>query len=333
MTQVRVFNAWTRADDAMLSQHHGSAPLSEIAAMMGRSRSSLRARITRLGLSKQEYWTPDEEAALRNLYSAAGNDGVLKLSEFSKSIGRDKANVCRKAKSLGLTTNKSRKIVEARKVRRKFSSKEELRAAISIRAKERIRVNGHPRGFLGGKHSDKARQAIAAKTKARWQGMSDDERASHILKSVRGRVLSDSQGHTSVKRGSWKAGWREIGGKRNYYRSMWEANYARYLQWLKDRGDISDWQHEPEVFWFDGVKRGVVSYKPDFRVWENDGTSKLHEVKGWMDARSKTCLRRMKKYHPKETIILVVQKDYQAIKKMFDRIIMGWEMSDRDNRL
>ena len=32
--------------------------------------------------------------------------------------------------------------------------------------------------------------------------------------------------------------WHEIGGTRRFYRSIWEANYAYYLQWLKVNGQI-----------------------------------------------------------------------------------------------
>ena len=58
---------------------------------------------------------------------------------------------------------------------------------------------------------------------------------------------------------SWKAGWREIGGQRIYARSRWEANYARYLEWLRANGSIAKWEHEPETFWFEGIKRGTCA--------------------------------------------------------------------------
>ena len=131
--------------------------------------------------------------------------------------------------------------------------------------------------------------------------------------------------NSTYARGTWKAGWREIGEVPKYYRSRWEANYARYLQWLKENGQIKDWKHESETFWFEEIRRGVRSYLPDFRVWENDGTSKLHEVKGWMDDRSKTALARMAKYHPSETIILIQQKNYNEISRKVGGIINGWE--------
>lgn len=127
------------------------------------------------------------------------------------------------------------------------------------------------------------------------------------------------------KRSDWKAGWREIGGLRKYYRSRWEANYARYLQWLKEHGQIASWKHEPETFWFDGVKRGCVSYLPDFRVIDIDGRVIYHEVKGWMDDRSITKIKRMAKYHPTVRLIVIDGNGYKSIAKKVSGMIKDWE--------
>jgi len=123
---------------------------------------------------------------------------------------------------------------------------------------------------------------------------------------------------------SWKAAWHEIGGIRKYYRSRWEANYAYYLQWLKEKGEILDWKHEPKVFWFEGVKRGTVSYLPDFLVIEKDGKEAYHEVKGWMDDRSKTKIRRMAKYHPDVTLVVIDKKVYESLRRSLSKIVPGW---------
>lgn len=121
-----------------------------------------------------------------------------------------------------------------------------------------------------------------------------------------------------------KAGWRTIGGKAIYARSRWESNIAAYLQFLKDQGEITDWEHEPETFWFNGIKRGVCSYLPDFRVTDKNG-SHFIEVKGWMDPKSKTKLKRMAKYHPDVKIVLVDKPYYEDIKRKLSKIIPGWE--------
>lgn len=149
------------------------------------------------------------------------------------------------------------------------------------------------------------------------------------MKCLRTKVARYGVVNPSKSRGSWKAGWREIGGRRIYFRSRWEANYARFLEWLKQHGEIVDWTHEPETFWFDKIKRGVRSYLPDFRVLENDGSSNLHEVKGWMDSRSKTTLARMGRYHPKETIIVIRERDYNAIARKVSPLIPDWEIGEK----
>lgn len=124
---------------------------------------------------------------------------------------------------------------------------------------------------------------------------------------------------------NWKAGWREIGGKRKYYRSRWEANYARYLQFLLEKGQIKNWEHENKTFWFEGIKRGCVSYLPDFEVTENNGFRVYHEVKGWMDSKSKTKLNRMRIYHPTVPLVVIGRKTYNEIERKIAPLIPEWE--------
>jgi hypothetical protein len=109
-----------------------------------------------------------------------------------------------------------------------------------------------------------------------------------------------------------------------YFRSTWEANYARYLNFLKSQGQIKDWQYEAKVFTFP-VKRGTTEYRPDFLVTYADGSQEFHETKGYMDQRSQTQLKRMAKYYPNEKIILVDSPVYKNLEKMFSRIIENWE--------
>lgn len=324
---------WTESDDQQLIAMHGNVPILEIARTMARSGGSVRARITRLGLAKKRLWSPEEEQYLRDVYLNAGAEGFINLTEVAKRMGRHKSNVSSKARSMGLPTNRNRKCCEARKVRvPKFSCPSARSAHMSAAARDRIATKGHPKGMAGKKHTQETIESLSAASKAVWDGMSEDERLAHTQKSV--DAIRERGGYSvpRVQRGAWKAGWREIGGQRNYFRSRWEANYARYLQWLKDRGEIADWKYEPETFWFDAIKRGVRSYKPDFRVWERDGSSKLHEVKGWMDSRSKTTLSRMAKYHPTERILLIDGRQYRAIRIKVMRLIPEWEDSTRDAR-
>jgi hypothetical protein len=128
-----------------------------------------------------------------------------------------------------------------------------------------------------------------------------------------------------VPRVRCKAGWRTIGRKRIYARSAWEANVARYLELLKKQKEIKDWRHEPTTFWFEKIKRGVRSYLPDFEVTELDGSIYYLEVKGYMDPRSKTKLKRMDKYYPQVRLELMDYRRYLALLKTCSGLIEGWE--------
>ncbi len=125
-----------------------------------------------------------------------------------------------------------------------------------------------------------------------------------------------------------KRGRREDLGN-HFFRSSWEANYARYLNFQVKAKFIYHWEYEPDTFWFEAIRRGTRSYLPDFKIYKRGkgGKTKVYyvEVKGWMDAKSKTKLKRMAKYHPDIEIRVVGGKEYKAIKKQFGRILDNWE--------
>jgi hypothetical protein len=116
-----------------------------------------------------------------------------------------------------------------------------------------------------------------------------------------------------------------IAHRRIYFRSKWEANYGRYLQYQKEQGWIKHWEHEPKTFWFEGIKRGVMSYLPDFRILRPDGSHYWVEVKGYMDSRSKTKIKRFKKYFPDEHLELVTCYFFRKNNKILKTLIEAWE--------
>jgi hypothetical protein len=318
-------NDWSKLDDAALrAMYRDRLPVAAIAAALGRSDGAIRNRAYRLSITSHENdWTPEEESAVREAYQTAEFGEELGLDALALKLGRHKTNISRKARSLGLT-DISRPLKREPKVRvPKIGQEgsEELRAHQSALAKDRIAKNGHPRGMLGKKHRAEARRVIGEKSAARWAALTADERLALCDKMYR---ASAKRGPPQIARGSWKAGWREIGGKRNYYRSRWEANYARWLQFLKERGEIVDWEHEPQTFWFEKIMRGVRSYKPDFRVTEREQIT-WHEVKGWMDSRSRTTLRRFAKYYPDEILYLVRLQPMKSLARNAGPMIEGWE--------
>ncbi len=182
----------------------------------------------------------------------------------------------------------------------------------------------HPRGMAGKKHTEECKALIGEKSKLSWKSMTQGKKQQRTIKIAKSRFRN---GNYIIPRPhvTWKQGWRDIGGHQKYYRSRWEANYARYLQWLKERGEIKSWTHESKIFWFEGIKRGTVSYLPDFCVIEKNGEEVYHEVKGWMDKRSLTKLKRMKKYYPNVRLVVIARKEYEAITKTVSKLIKEWE--------
>lgn len=105
-----------------------------------------------------------------------------------------------------------------------------------------------------------------------------------------------------------KKQWYTSGDRRYYLKSSWEILYAEYLDSLLEKGKIVQWEYEPHTFWFENIKRGVRSYVPDFLVEYPDGRVEYHEVKGYLDPKSKTKLKRMAKYHPDISLKLIDKK-------------------------
>lgn len=316
---------WTEEQVSALRQMVGKFSHKHIGFVLGRSERSVRNKCSALRLLTKRAWLSADIDEVRRAYGSGCLASDVDLPGLAKRLGRDKASVCQKAGELGLTNSKRGRIPEAEKKNKpRFKTKEARSVFQSAISKERIAKDGHPRGFFGRKHSSEARAIIAAKSKAFFQSLTEEGKSAIAQKSLLARIRNGTA-HPQRSGCTWRAGWREIGGKRKFYRSRWEANYARYLEWLLCRGEIAGWEHEPETFWFEKIRRGAVSYLPDFRVVERGGNIVYHEVKGWMDARSRTKIARMKKYFPDVVLLIIREKQYKAIERAVGKLIAGWE--------
>jgi len=267
----------------------------DAAKLLGMCGQSVHERLVKLGKNNSHnIFTEADHAKLRTEYEDHANAGTLHILE--REMRRLKSNIAREARKLGLTTQNRKRAYQAD-------------GPASERMKAWHAVNEHPRGMLGKKHSEETRDRFSQKSSERWHSLSKDEQIAF----------------TSKAKVSWKQGWREIGGKRSYYRSSWEANYARYLEWLLSKGEIASWEHEPETFWFHEIKRGCRSYLPDFKVIETNQSFSYHEVKGWMNPESKTKIKRMAKYYPQIKLIVIDGPCYKSIAKTVGKMIEGWE--------
>ncbi len=315
--------AMTSDSLATIQRYYKTHTHKQIAEMVGVSHHAVRNACSENGwIKRDDQWSDADIAKLIAWYVRPGCQArdTLKLDALAKELGRQKSNVCRKAKTLGLTDL-------ARPI-----ALEETRRQRSRLAKQAIARNGHPRGALGMKHSAETLKVISEKSKQAWA----DQKKRPILgvlkrvKTVRTNlarygVASPVQGINNGRNvySRCRRGVREDLGF--FVRSRWEANYARYLKWLQSQGAISAWEYEPITFRFDGVGRGPYTYKPDFKVVGNDGSVWFHEVKGWMDSASKGKIKRFAKFYPQHELVIVDAKQYRAIASKLSGVIPNWE--------
>ena len=290
----------------------------EMAKIIGRSLNAIRHRCWLFGLRrKAQPWTEEEITALVAHYNACVGK-PLNLDTFASSMGRVPSNISRKARKLGMT---------ARKRDRSDEHCRALGEGISKRWAER----GHPRGALGMKHTIESRAKMSEAQKHNAAKVTPEQWEARRLKMRQTNIERYGTASPAMLSGNTYSrctvGKREdLGGL--YVRSSWEANYARYLKWLVEQGEIEKWEYEADTFVFHGETRGVITYRPDFKVTDNDGSVVYHEVKGWMDGPSKTRLARMAKHYPDVRLVVIGQKEYEAIKK-WRGLIPNWEDGPR----
>lgn len=275
----------------------------------------------------QNTWTGSELGTIAWWYTI--NEGKkLNLDELASLLGRTKQMVCRKARELGLTDS-SRKT--GRKSRRKHATDEEAKAAVVAATKARLAKDGHPRGMLGKKQSvafskqqSERNKKVAAEGKHPFQRPRTQADRNRSAQLMRERLTAGGNVYSTAKRGCRL----DLGAIP--FRSRWEANYARYLNLLLRQKTIVGWEFEPDTFWFETIKRGTRSYTPDFKITRPDGSTYYVEVKGWMDKKSQTKLKRMKKYHPSVEIVVLDAKQYASLEKQLGPIVPNWE-GPKDN--
>ncbi len=248
------------------------------------------------------------------------------LQEMSEYVGLTRTSTARLARQLGVKMT-SRKMENPASHKDEFGvyhknewvrkTPEEISMAKSIHFKKWFRNNPHPRGNLGKRHTDDFRKRFGECVRLAWK----DPNSGYNKKDFR-QMKSDRQSKAMALRirqspssiySRTKKGWADVGDKRYYFKSSWEVKYANHLHVLLKGKAITNWEYEPDTFWFEKIKRGVRSYTPDFKLTFPDGSSEYHEVKGWMDAKSKTKLKRMRIYYPKTKLIVIEQSDMKML--------------------
>ena len=155
--------------------------------------------------------------------------------------------------------------------------------------------------------------------------------------------------------------WREIGGRRFFFRSLWEMNFARVLDFHKRTCTpffdvmITRWEYEPMTFYFDpeqarktndkfgtklkGIRKGATSYKPDFQIVgveteliktnlipDLKSVSIWFEVKGYMKPKDQTKINRFRKYFPDHRIEIIGADWFTFNAQTYRALIPAWEV-------
>lgn len=302
-------------DEQIINAYNKTGNVWKVAKLLGMCGQSVHSRVVRLGIvHKMNKISNEDLLKIKSVYESGIERGDGKLKKLSAELGRTIPFISRKAKAMGLTTYSHKMAKEAV-------------ANLIIKAKSRIAIKGHPKGFLGHRHTAESKAKMSANLRKSFKNKSIEEKAEMTLKSMKTKVqkYGANRWFNPRNKSSWKAAWRKVGSKKIFFRSRWEYNYAVYLQYLKKNKQIKKWEHEPQVFWFEKIKRGVRSYLPDFRVTLNDGSIEYHEVKGWYDKASQLKTKRMAKYYPDIKLKMIFSKDYLALEKEFGEVLPGWE--------
>lgn len=274
-------------------------------------------------------YTPEEDEKILEFYRSRNGQSV-NLNELALLLGRSRWSVAMRASRIAVTES-SRPKSESAKLNMSKAQKlinetqPELIKRKSESQKSWLKKHGHPRGFLGHKRTSEELENMRAGAAKAWSDPTHRVNSKEFRQQISDRASAmQSSRKPSHCFSRTRYGVREDLGL--FFRSSWEANYARYLNWcIKHEGKIEKWDYEPETFWFHKIQRGCRSYKPDFRVLFKDGHIERHEVKGWMYPRAKTALKRMRIYHPEIEIVLIDQTRYKALSKQMKKLIKEWE--------
>lgn len=113
--------------------------------------------------------------------------------------------------------------------------------------------------------------------------------------------------------------------------SNYEYNYALYLDYLYSTHQITGWIRNTTAF---GLSEAVEvpgkasktqnSYVPDFIVFNLDGTYEIHEVKGWMNERSKAVITQFRKDYPNLAYKIIGKTEIIVLQREFQDKLWGW---------
>lgn len=307
---------WLPEDDTYLRENVHKT-VKQLAEELNTTVGSIRARKTALGIKSGKFkpFTDEEKEKIIEFYK--NNPNEMDLESFSKELNRQKTSISRYAKKEGLTNyyrpNTKEHTKNSNDSLAKFRETDYYREIIAPKNEELLRYyaqNKHPRGMLGKHHSEETKKQMSIKHIELCANMTYEEKHEIAMKAIETKKKNGTMPKTTSNAYSrTKSGIRPDLGQ--YFRSAWEANVARILDY-----ENIEWEYEPKRFFFEEEVDGVASYQPDFYLPQ---FNKWIEVKGWMDEKSKTRLRLFAEQYPEENknLILIDQDFYNALRIEF----------------
>lgn len=288
--------------------------IKELAKELNKTEGSIRNKAYELKITKRDkYYTEKDIELLKRCYDK------YSMNDLAEMLGRSESNIFRKMKELGL--KKTHRVHNTINPKKQHIYTNEERKRLSENAKKMIKENGHPKGFKGHYHTLEEKEKISVSSKNWWKQVDLSTLEKRKLKQRETKIKNGTLNPMKKQSNPYS---RTKSGKRKdlnntYFRSSWEANIARYYNYLGIK-----WEYEPKTFIFQNITRGSVSYTPDFYLPDED---KWIEVKGWMDSKSKTKLKRFEKQYPEEykKLQIIQQKEYNEIKRKVSNYIKNWE--------
>ena len=289
------------SDVELLESYNRLGSVWLVADELGMAGQNVWAHLNKLGIKDKDKWTDEQLQILRVAYNIKDTE-TLNINELAKHLGKDKTNVCRKAKELGLSTNRFRK------------RSNEMNELMGERMKTWIHVNGHPTGYR------ELRMCLACGKMMELQHSAKNKTCSRSCAATL-RMRSE---HIFSRCNSG----RRIDLNNQFFRSAYEANYARYLNYVTANSlfNIVSWQYEPDTFKFSKVSDSPKQYTPDFKVFYGNYHCAYHEVKGWDYPKGIKARERFNKYYPNLELILIGEDFFaNAVNNGLSKLIPNWE--------
>lgn len=270
---------------------------------------SVWERLKKLGITDKDKWTNEQLSILREAYSVGGNE-PLNINELSAKLNRTKSNVCRKARELGLVTS------------RKRDKPEYAKQLYSDCKKLQLQKYGWKHGY---------RELRQCQCCGRMMELPHSHPNKTCSRSCAAKLRM--RGEHIFSRCNFG---RRIDLNNQFFRSTYEANYARYLNYVIANSllRIISWQYEPDTFKFPKATDTPKQYTPDFKVFYENYHCQYHEVKGWDYPKGIKAREKFSKYFPKLKLILIGEDFFaNAVKDGLSKLIPNWEYYKQHKKL